>query len=410
MSDEIKKNSPSEDVLQELEEELVVEKPTTETPAEAEVKEEAPAIEEQSKEETKIKGESTPQDESETVLPEGEGGSDKLPEETEGDKSKEEVTNGPNDTPVEETPTDEEELPAEPETVKEEVDVDAIRAELEELKAEKTEAAEVEALGKENARVANEFNQLCQGLGKGLEEAFEKYAIPTDKTIEELEKEDPAKAQLARNLTKQANDIIEAAKKDAEAFLNEKAHEVVFKKADRLLQKMDISEEEAPIVAETFLDIIAQAGIKDLHDDLKAKLELAVAKAKMVVKAAGKTVDVVKTAADVVKDHVDKVAEKIEKVEEIISDKKDTSDKKDIPDKKDEKIEEELTKPESPKVVEEIDRAEFEEGVGSKSEPVSGINVDNVLEKMAALPYKEQTKFYKEHFELVEEALKKGVR
>lgn len=399
MSDEIKKNSPSEDVLKELEEELVVEQPTTETPAEAEVKEEAPAIEE----ETEKPVEETPAED--VVEPKKE---EEVPPTEEKKPAEEEKVEEPE---TKEKALVEEEESIEPETVKEEVDVDAIKAELEELKAEKAEAAEVEALGKENARVANEFNQLCQGLGKGLEEAFEKYSIPTDKTIEELEKEDPAKAQLARNLTKQANDIIEAAKKDAEAFLNEKAHEVVFKKADRLLQKMDISEEEAPIVAETFLDIIAQAGIKDLHDDLKAKLELAVAKAKMVVKAAGKTVDVVKTAADVVKEHVDKVADKIEKVEEIISDKKDISNKKDIKEepKEESKPEEKVpAKPEPPKVVEEIDRAEFEEGVGSKSEPASGINVDNVLEKMAALPFKDRNAFYKEHFALVEEALKRG--
>ena len=400
MSDEIKKNSPSEDVLKELEEETVVEKPATEIPAEAEVKEEeAPAIEEQSKEETKIEGESTPQDESETVLPEGEGDGDKLSEKTEDNKSKEEATDGPNDTPVEETPTDEEELPAEPETVEEEVDVDAIKAELEDLKAEKAEAEEVEALGRENARVANEFNQLCQGLGKGLEEAFEKYSIPTDKTIEELEKEDPAKAQLARNLTKQANDIIEAAKKDAEVFLNEKAHEVVFKKADRLLQKMDISEEEAPIVAETFLDIIAQAGIRDLHDDLKAKLELAVAKAKMVVKAAGKTVDVVKTAAEVVKEHVDKVAEKIEKVEGVI---------KEEPAKKEEESEEKPAKAiETP--VEEIDKSEFEEGVGAKSEPAS-LSVDNFLERLDQVKDLDKPAFIKANYALFEAAMKKAGR
>lgn len=399
MSDEIKKNSPSEDVLKELEEELVVEQPTTETPAEAEVKEEASAIEE----ETEKPVEETPAEDVVESKKE-----EQVPPTEEKKPAEEEKVEEPE---TKEKALVEEEESIESETVKEEVDVDAIKAELEELKAEKAEAAEVEALGKENARVANEFNQLCQGLGKGLEEAFEKYSIPTDKTIEELEKEDPAKAQLARNLTKQANDIIEAAKKDAEAFLNEKAHEVVFKKADRLLQKMDISEEEAPIVAETFLDIIAQAGIKDLHDDLKAKLELAVAKAKMVVKAAGKTVDVVKTAADVVKEHVDKVADKIEKVEEIISDKKDVSDKKDIKEepKEESKPEEKVpAKPEPPKVVEEIDRAEFEEGVGSKSEPASGINVDNVLEKMAALPFKDRNAFYKEHFALVEEALKRG--
>ena len=393
MSDEIKK---------ELEEELVVDKPAAETPAEAEVKEEAPAIEEKQDVPTEPEGEKKveevePKSEHDEVLPEGEGDADKLSEEAEDSKPKEEVADGPNDTPTEEVPADEEEPVDEPETVKEEVDVDAIKAELEELKAEKAEAEEVEALGRENARVANEFNQLCQGLGKGLEEAFEKYAIPTDKTIEELEKEDPAKAQLARNLTKQANDIIEAAKKDAEAFLNEKAHEVVFKKADRLLQKMDVSEEEAPIVAETFLDIIAQAGVRDLNDDLKAKLELAVAKAKMVVKTAGKTVDVVKTAADVVKEHVDKVAEKIEKVEEIISDKKDV---KDEPAKK----EEEPVKP-----VEEIDKSEFEEGIGAKSEPAS-LSVDNFLERLDQVKDLDKPAFIKANYALFEAAMRKAGR
>lgn len=387
MSDEIKK---------ELEEELVVDKPATETPAEAEVKEEAPAIEEETEkpiEETLTEDVAEPKKEEE-VPP--------VEEEKPAEEEKVEEPGAKEEVPAEEVPADEEESIGEPETVKEEVDVDAIKAELEELKAEKAEAEEVEALGRENARVANEFNQLCQGLGKGLEEAFEKYAIPTDKTIEELEKEDPAKAQLARNLTKQANDIIEAAKKDAEAFLNEKAHEVVFKKADRLLQKMDVSEEEAPIVAETFLDIIAQAGIRDLHDDLKAKLELAVAKAKMVVKTASKTVDVVKTAADVVKEHVDKVAEKIEKVEEIISDKKDI---KDEPAKKEEEPAKAVEAP-----VEEPDTSEFEEGVVGKPQTTASITVENVLEKMASLPYKEQTKFYKENIALVEEALKRGIR
>ena len=335
-----------------------------------------------------------PKSEHDEVLPEGEGDVDKLPEEAEDSKPKEEAADGHDDTSAEEVPADEEEPTGEPETVKEEVDVDAIKAELEELKAEKAEAEEVEALGRENARVANEFNQLCQGLGKGLEEAFEKYSIPTDKTIEELEKEDPAKAQLARNLTKQANDIIEAAKKDAEAFLNEKAHEVVFKKADRLLRKMDVSEEEAPIVAETFLDIIAQAGVRDLNDDLKAKLELAVAKAKMVVKTAGKTVDAVKTAADVVKEHVDKVAEKIEKVEKVI--------------KEESKKEEEPAKAvEAP--VEEIDKSEFEEGVGAKSEPAS-LSVNNFLERLDQVKDLDKPAFIKANYALFEAAMRKAGR
>lgn len=383
MSDEIKK----EELDQQEEKQEVVQ------PEVAEEVKEAPAIEEETEkptEETLTEDVAEPKKEEEVHPTEDEKPTEE--EKVEKPETKEE-------TPAEEVPADE------PETVKEEVDVDAIKAELEELKAEKAEAEEVEALGRENARVANEFNQLCQGLGKGLEEAFEKYAIPTDKTIEELEKEDPAKAQLARNLTKQANNIIEAAKKDAEAFLNEKAHEVVFKKADRLLRKMDISEEEAPIVAETFLDIIAQAGVRDLHDDLKAKLELAVAKAKMAVKTAGKTVDVVKTAADVVKEHVNKAAEKIEKVEEVIFDKKDI---KDEPTKKEEEPEEKPAKAiETP--VEEIDKSEFEEGVGAKSEPAS-LSVDNFLERLDQVKDLDKPAFIKANYSLFEAAMRKSGR
>ena len=379
MSDEIKKEE-----LEQQEEKQEVAQPEV-----AEEDKEAPAIEEETEkpiEEASTEDVAEPKKEEE-VPP--------VEEEKPAEEEKVEEPETKDDTPADEVPADEEEPVDEPETVKEEVDVDAIKAELEELKAEKAEAEEVEALGRENARVANEFNQLCQGLGKGLEEAFEKYAIPTDKTIEELEKEDPAKAQLARNLTKQANDIIEAAKKDAEAFLNEKAHEVVFKKADRLLQKMDVSEEEAPIVAETFLDIIAQAGVRDLHDDLKAKLELAVAKAKMVVKTAGKTVDVVKNAADVVKEHVDKVAEKIEKVEEII---------KDEPAKKEEEPAKAVEAP-----VEEIDKSEFEEGIGAKSEPAS-LSVDNFLERLDQVKDLDKPAFIKANYSLFEAAMRKAGR
>ena len=145
------------------------------------------------------------------------------------------------------------------------------------------------------------------------------------------------------------------------------------------------------------MDIIAQAGIRDLHGDLKAKLELAVAKAKMVVKTAGKTVDVVKTAADVVKEHVDKVAEKIEKVEEIISDKKDV---KNEPAKKEE---------EPAKAVEEIDKSEFEEGVGAKSEPAS-LSVDNFLERLDQVKDLDKPAFIKANYALFEAAMRKAGR
>ena len=112
-----------------------------------------------------------------------------------------------------------------------------------------------------------------------------------------------------------------------------------------------------------------------------------------------KTVDGIKTAADVVKEHVDKVAEKIEKVEEII---------KDEPAKKEEVPEEKPAKAiEAP--VEEIDKSEFEEGVGAKSEPAS-LSVDNFLERLDQVKDLDKPAFIKANYALFEAAMRKAGR
>lgn len=309
--------------------------------------------------------------------------------------------------PEEENEKTTEEKEEKPEVVEEQVDVEAIKRELEELKAEKEEKAELEALNKENAKVAREFDELCGKLGEALEGELKKFGIPLDKSIEELEAEDKAKADIARRLTQEANDLIERAKQDANKFIADKARDLVFKKADRMLKGYEVSEEEVPVVAETFLDIIDQAGVRDLEDDLRAKLELAVAKAKMVCKHVAKAADTVSTIAGKVADKIEDVVDKVEKVEEVISDKKDIKPKEETVGP----ITEEppVTEPEKAKEP-VVDTSEFEEGVGGAPQPASGISVENVLEKMASLPYKEQTRFYKENMALVEEALKRGVK
>lgn len=297
----------------------------------------------------------------------------------------------------------------EPEVIEEQVDIDAIRKELEELKAEKQEKADMEALNKENAKVAREYNQLCDEIGKALEKRFEELSIPLDKTIEDLEKEDRAKAEMAKGLIREANDLIERAKGDATNYLTNKAKDLVFKKADRILKRYDVSEEEAEVVADTFIDIMEQAGIRDLEEDLVAKVELAVARAKMVCKHVSKAANTVKQVAEVVKDKVDEVHDKIEKVEEVI--KPDKKEEEITPKVEDVKAVEPEAKAEVVKAPkEEPDTSEFEEGVVGKPQTTASITVENVLEKMASLPYKEQTKFYKENIALVEEALKRGVR
>lgn len=375
--------------------------PAEELEATDKVVEEAPAAvkeepkeekeEETPKQEEAVVGEEVKEDKPTEVLPEGESNDDKLPEETEDNKPKEETTDADASDAVEEVP----------ETVKEEVDIDAIKAELEELKAEKEERADVENLNKENARVAREYDELCEQVSSRLEAKLKELGIPLDKSITDLEAEDKAKAEIARKLIGDANELIERAKAAATDFLNKKAQDVIFKKADRLLRKYDVTEEEADVVANTFLDIIAQSGVRDLEDDLKAKVELAVAKAKMVCQHVSKT-------AEVVKEKADEVTEKIEKVEEIITTPKVEEPVKDTEPKEESKVEEVKVEKEPAKPT--LDTAEFEEGAVSKPQPTASITVDNVLDKMAALPYKEQTQFYKENMALVEEALRRGVK
>lgn len=347
--------------------------------------------EETPKQEEAVVDEEVKEDKPTEVLPEGESDDDKLPGKTEDNKSKEEATDADASDAAEEIP----------ETVKEEVDVDAIKAELEELKAEKEERADVENLNKENARVAREYDELCGQVSSRLEAKLKELGIPLDKSITDLEAEDKAKAEIARKLIGDANELIERAKVAATDFLNKKAQDVIFKKADRLLRKYDVTEEEADVVANTFLDIITQSGVRDLEDDLRAKVELAVAKAKMVCQHVSKT-------AEVVKEKADEVTEKIEKVEEIITPPKVEEPVKETEPKEGSKVEEVKAEEKSAKPT--LDTAEFEEGAVSKPQPTANITVDNVLDKMAALPYKEQTQFYKENMALIEEALRRGVK
>ena len=381
MSDEIKKEKLGQ---QEQKQEVI-------QPEVAEEVKEAPAIEEKQDVPTEPEGEKKveevePKSEHDEVLPEGESNDDKLPEKTEDNESKEETTDADVSDAVEEVP----------ETVKEEVDVDAIKAELEELKAEKEERADVENLNRENARVAREYDELCGQISGRLEAKLKELGIPLDKSITDLEAEDKAKAEIARKLIGDANELIERAKAAATDFLNKKAQDVIFKKADRLLRKYDVTEEEADVVANTFLDIIAQSGVRDLEDDLKAKVELAVAKAKMVCQHVSKT-------AEVVKEKADEVTEKIEKVEKIITPPKAEEPVKEAEPKEEVKVEEEPAKP-------TLDTAEFEEGAVRKPQPAATITVDNFLERLDQVKDLDKPAFIKANYALFEAAMRKAGR
>lgn len=291
---------------------------------------------------------------------------------------------------AEEEPAKEEEEVKEEEEPKEDPqeELAKLREEVEEYKFRQEEQVKMQEFASFAKTQSEEFDKFCVGLGEALKREFDKFQIPVDKTFAELEKEDPAKANIAKQLATQAEQIKQHHMAQTKKAIQDAYTQLVFTKAERVMKSYDVSDEEAPIVAETFVNIMRNTGILDLNEDLKAKLELAVARAKMVCKKPEPTVpEVVETP----KEEPSVATENEEKTEVV-----------------------EEVKEENPPVVEEEvkevkpDVAEFTEGVGgSPASSSDSIPVDKVLDYMAGLPYKERIEFYRTHYDLVSEAAQK---
>lgn len=284
----------------------------------------------------------------------------------------------------EEEKADEEQPKEEPEPQE---DIEAIKKELEELKAERQEENQLKEFTEKRDNSIQEYNDMCNRLANALQGEFEKYGIDINKTMDELAKEDPAKAEIAKGLIQQAERIQNEQKAKINNELNTAFTDIVFTKAARLMEKFDLTEEQQVVVAETFLNIMQNSGIKDLAEDLSAKVELAVAKAKMVVPKVVEAVKETKEAVEAIKEAVDAVKEEPTKGEEAPAEPE-------VP-----------AEPEQPKV-EPVAVEDFEEGVADKtvSAPAADIDETNVLQKLAALPHKERVAFYTKHYDLITRA------
>ena len=257
-----------------------------------------------------------------------------------------------------------------------------IQAELEDMKAEKEEQKQVMEFANKAKEVDARFNNFCVGLSNALENEFKKFGIDLTKSIEEIAKENPAQAEMARNLIATAERIRTQEAMKAQEEIKNTYLNVVFHKAERLLKKYDVTETEAPLVADTFVQILRATGVNNLKEDLEQKVQLAVANAKYLI---SKNVPVVeeKPAVEEPKD-----VPPVDQVEELPVEPAEVEAK-------------EPTKEEP-----EVDINEFKEGVQGDAGKAT-VSVDNVLEHMASLPFKERVQYYKDNFNLVTEAAKK---
>ena len=367
------------------EEEKVIPEETVvqeENPTPAEVTE---PVEEEVKDETEAKDETESADE-EPVTPS-----------TEEDKAEEEQQQS--EEPTEEKPEVEDKVEEEkedaPEGTIEELDPvqEDLMAQLEELRAEKEEREALEACNIEVMKVEREFQDCSNKIAQALKDSFAQNGIDSSKTIEELKKEDPAKATLAMQFIAQAQELKAQLENAAVNEISKHQNEVIYRAASREFEKMGLNLEQAKEAVKTFKRIVNEIGVTDLKEDLKMKVQLAAGRAKIVVPEGMVAPEVNPAKAEGVADDTTEVKDTSPEIEKVTKETKE------------EKSEEVPPTP----VVEKPKVEDFEEGVTGKASAGAGtiINELNVLEELAKLPYKERAKFYKEHEDSISKALSK---
>lgn len=361
-----------------------------ETPAPTEVTD---PVEEEEKGETETKDETKPADE-EPAIPSTE--EDKTEEEQRPEEPTEEK---PKEDKSEEVVEEEKDVPEEttaPEGAIEQLDPvqEDLMVQLEELRTEKEEREALEACNIEVMKVEREFQDCSNKIAQALKDSFAQNGIDSSKTMEELKKEDPAKATLAMQFIAQAQELKAQLENAAVNEISKHQNEIIYRAASREFEKMGLNLEQAKEAVKTFKRIVNEIGVTDLKEDLQMKVQLAAGRAKIVVPE-GMVAPEVKPA----------------KAEGVADD--DTTEVKDSsPEIKGATKEVEEEKPEEvppTPVVEKPKVEDFEEGVGGKGSSGAGtmINELNVLDELAKLPYKERAKFYKEHEDSIAKALSK---
>ena len=336
---------------------------------------------------------------------------------TEEEKEEPDKAEEPSTEPSTEEPPAEEQKPAEEEQ-KEEVeeeeeeedlptveDFERVQAELEEIKIAEADRQVMQQLRDKDAAREQQLRAIEGQLADRLELELNRYGIDLNKSLAELQKEDAAKFQIAQGLINQSRVQAERAR----AFMEEQkaadAREAIFNKAGMLMAKYDLAEDEANSVAETFLDIIDAAGVRDLGEDLKNKVELAVAKVRFVGGKLKKAVKETKEAVEAVHDVAEAVKEVVPEPSPSPQTEQPVKEKKPV-----------VT--DVPTVTEDIKKEALAEAMGdavpeaNKNVPTEGdgATVENVLEKLMATPFKERVEFYKKHEALINEARKIQLR
>ena len=288
--------------------------------------------------------------------------------------------------------SDDKDQDEEPNTVEEQEvpNIDELNAKLAELEFEKKEAENIRAYQSKRNEIETNLMSHTDMLTRKLNEAFEHFGIDPNKTMDELKAEDMTKAAIAQGLIDSAMQKRDEAINQAKKAISEMEDNLIFDRVEKEVQKYHLTPDQMRATADTFIQIMNEVGIKDLGEDLKAKVKLAVAQAVMDNPRAEKPKEPEAPAEKSPKES----AVKEEKTEASTEDnKKPAEEEKPVVEEK------EPAKP---------DLSEFKEGIDGGLIGADTVTEDNVLEKLAALPYRERTKFLADNFDTYTRAMTKA--
>lgn len=153
---------------------------------------------------------------------------------TEPDKGEEVKKDDPEPEVKEEK--DEPEIPTEPEAPTEPT-VDEKLAEAErriaEFEEQRAEAESLQRLDDVDKAIAQHIKETEQAVIKSMEDMAKKYGIPTDVSMEELEKQDPTKAAIAKEIAQNAQRVMAQKQQEMEQAREMEAAKLVFGKAEK---------------------------------------------------------------------------------------------------------------------------------------------------------------------------------
>ena len=270
--------------------------------------------------------------------------------------------------------------------------VDDLKKRIEEYEIEKQERETLDQYTKLVNDVYADVQRFETIVQNGMIEGLKKFGIDPNLTFEEIKEQDPAKYELAVELVNQAQQRIDQHRQQAKDILDGEGSKIVFDKAEKEIKKYDLTPEQQVNAAEMFVNIMMRTGIQDLGEDLISKVKLAVGNAMI----------------DVPRKKVEEVA-KEETLDTNLTSDTTKTDKSDTTVSKEPTVVEgsedkdKVEKKPANTPVQKVDLDDYKEGATDTSARADAVvnkdavTVDNVLQKLAALPYRERVAFMLEH-------------